>query len=109
MKLSRFLLAAALTALPALALAKSFLIDVRTPQEYADGHLKGAINLDHASIAQRIAQAGVGKDDEVILYCRSGRRSALAQEDLRRLGYTRVKDYGGIDEARRRLGQATAQ
>lgn len=105
MKLSRLLLGLALAALPVLATAKTFLIDVRTPQEYAEGHLKGALNLDHASIAQRIAQAGVGKEDEVILYCRSGRRSALAHEDLRRLGYTRVKDYGGLDEARRRLGQ----
>ena len=50
-----------------------------------------------------IGEAKVNKDDTVILYCRSGRRSGIAQETLQRLGYTRVENYGSLDAARQKL------
>jgi len=87
--------------------AKTVLIDVRTPEEYAAGHLDGAINIDHQVIGQRIGMAGVAKDDEVILYCRSGRRSGIAAETLSGLGYKKVLNFGGMEEARKKLCSAS--
>ena len=58
--------------------AKDVVIDVRTPKEFAADHIEGAINIEHTNIAEAIAKAGVGKDDKVILYCQSGRRSGIA-------------------------------
>ncbi len=103
--LARFLAPAALTlslALPALA-ANPVVIDVRTPDEYAQGHVDGALNLPHDSIAAHIAAAVPDKATPVILYCRSGRRSAMALEALKDAGYTQVENYGGLEEARKRL------
>ena len=97
--LSALLLAA--TALS--ATAKEVVIDVRTPQEYASGHIDGAINIDHTLIGQEIGKAKVAKDDTVILYCRSGRRSELAMETLQKMGYSKAVNYGGMDEATKRL------
>jgi phage shock protein E len=85
------------------ALAKDVVIDVRTPQEFAGGHLAGALNIDHSVIAQEIGKAPVAKDDTVILYCRSGRRSEIAMETLRKMGYSKAVNYGGIDDAAKRL------
>ncbi|GAB2877227.1 hypothetical protein GCM10027046_01330 [Uliginosibacterium flavum] len=83
--------------------AKTVLIDVRTPEEFAAGHLEGALNIDHSVIDKRIGMAGVSKDDEVILYCRSGRRSAIASNSLKGMGYKKLLDYGGIEDARKKL------
>lgn len=83
--------------------AKNVVIDVRTPQEYAADHIPGAINIDHTAIEQGISKADVGKDDTVILYCQSGRRSSLAQESLKKMGFRHVENYGGIDQARKLL------
>ena len=100
----KFWLACVLTALmPVCCWAKTFLIDVRTPEEYANGHLDGAINIEYQQIQTKISQAGVGKGDEVILYCHSGRRAGIARETLQGLGYTHVQNYGGMEEARKRL------
>lgn len=85
------------------AFARTVLIDVRTAEEFASGHLNGALNIDHQVIGQRIGMAGVAKDDEVILYCRSGRRSAIAANALQSLGYRKVLDFGGQEQARQRL------
>lgn len=83
--------------------AKTVLIDVRTPEEFAAGHLEGALNIDHSVIDKRIGMTGVGKEDEVILYCRSGRRSAIALNSLKGMGYKKLLDYGGIEDARKKL------
>lgn len=85
------------------AWAKDVVIDVRTPQEYASGHIDGAINIDHSAIGQEIGKTKVAKDDTVILYCRSGRRSEMAMETLKKMGYSKAVNYGGIDEAAKRL------
>ena len=85
------------------ASVKNVVIDVRTPQEYAGGDIAGALNIDQAVIAQEISKANVAKDDTVILYCRSGNRSGIAQEILKKMGYLKVENYGSIDQARKLL------
>lgn len=97
------LLAALLTLASAGAFAKTVVIDVRTPQEYSAGHIPGALNIEYQAIGQRIGMAGVAKEDEVIVYCRSGRRSGIALDTLQGLGYKKVANYGGIDAARSKL------
>ncbi|MBS1207607.1 MAG: rhodanese-like protein [Proteobacteria bacterium] len=87
------------------ASARTLLIDVRTPEEYAAGHLEGALNIDHQLIAQRIGMTGASKDDELILYCRSGHRAGIALETLNGMGYRKVRNYGGMEDARKKLQQ----
>jgi rhodanese-related sulfurtransferase len=72
------------------------LIDVRTPEEFAAGHLEGAVNIDaeDPSFADRIAE--LPTDGAYVVYCRSGRRSALAATAMREAGFTDVSDIGGI-------------
>lgn len=89
--------------LAASALAKDVVIDVRTAQEFQAGHIPGALHMEHTDIAQQIFKAKVSKDDHVILYCRSGRRSGLALDTLKRLGFSKAENYGGMEEARKRL------
>lgn len=86
-----------------LAVAKTVLIDVRTPEEFAAGHIEGALNIDYQVIGQRIGMAGVAKDDEVVLYCRSGRRSSIALETLKGMGYKKLQNYGGMEDARKKI------
>ncbi len=83
--------------------AKDVVIDVRTPKEFAADHIEGAINIEHTNIAEAIAKAGVGKDDKVILYCQSGRRSGIALDKLKTLGFSKAENAGGIVQARKVL------
>lgn len=69
--------------------ASLFVLDVRAPEEYAAGHVPGAVNIPLDQVADRLAE--VPKDKDVVLYCRSGRRSALAGEVLTGNGYTRLQ------------------
>jgi phage shock protein E len=70
------------------------LLDVRTPEEFADGHIAGAVNIPLAELGNQLSQ--VPRDIPVIVYCRSGNRSAQAATLLRDSGYTNVLDMGGI-------------
>lgn len=99
----KILLVCVLALLAPVCWGKTFLIDVRTPEEYAAGHLESAVNIEYQQIESRITQVGVRKNDEVILYCHSGRRAGIARETLLRLGYANVQNYGGMEEARQRL------
>lgn len=72
------------------------LLDVRTPSEYEDGHIEGAVLFPLSSIESSIESAIPDKSTEIIVYCRSGNRSADAVEILIDLGYTNVHDLGGI-------------
>jgi phage shock protein E len=101
MKKSILMMALALCALH--ASAKNVVIDVRTAQEYATGHIGDAINIDYTVIGQEISKANVAKDDTVILYCRTGHRSGIALETLKKLGYSKAENYGGINQARTAL------
>ncbi|WP_138513068.1 rhodanese-like domain-containing protein [Rhodoferax bucti] len=87
------------------AQAKDVIIDVRSPQEFAAGHVEGAINIEHTAIAQEIAKAGVTKDDKVMLYCQSGRRSGMALDTLKGLGFSKAENVGGIEQARKTLAK----
>jgi phage shock protein E len=71
-----------------------FLVDVRTPEEYAEGHIPTAINIPVKEIGERPPTAD--KNALIIVYCASGGRSARSKERLESLGYTRVVDFGGI-------------
>lgn len=70
------------------------LIDVRTPQEFAGGHIAGAVNIPVEEIAGRLGE--VAQDQPVVVYCRSGNRSAQAAQILDQAGYAPVYDLGGI-------------
>lgn len=73
------------------------LLDVRTPEEYAQGHIDGAINIDVKSDDFRQkAEHTLSKDSTVLVYCRSGRRSMNAAEILTELGYKVINLEGGI-------------
>ena len=70
-----------------------FLLDVRTPEEYAEGHIAGAVNVPYDQLATRLAE--VPKDKDVVLYCRSGRRAGIAADVLAANGYTRLSHLEG--------------
>jgi rhodanese-related sulfurtransferase len=70
-----------------------FVLDVRTPQEFAEGHVPGAVNVPYDQVASRLAE--VPKDKDVVLYCRSGRRAGLAADVLAAQGYTRLSHLEG--------------
>lgn len=70
------------------------LIDVRTPEEFASGHIAGSVNIPVESLSDRLGE--VSQDSPVVLYCRSGRRSAEAARILDAAGYNGVYDLGGI-------------
>ena len=73
------------------------LLDVRTASEFAEGHIEGAINIDHGqSDFMEKAQAALPKDKKIAVYCRSGRRSANAAGKLGAEGYRCVNLKGGI-------------
>jgi rhodanese-related sulfurtransferase len=75
----------AFLALPQQGADAPFVLDVRTPEEYASGYVPGAANIPYDQIASRLSE--VPKDKEVVLYCRSGRRAQMAAEVLASNGY----------------------
>ena len=75
---------------------KCIIIDARTDAEFAEGHIKDAILIPEYEIASRAGQLLPDKDALILVYCRSGRRSKIASEELVKLGYTNVKEFGGI-------------
>jgi phage shock protein E len=77
----------------------SQVIDVRTPEEFAAGHVQGATNLDVESGAFEAALAGLDKEAPFTLYCRSGRRSAIAADLMAKAGFTQVTDLGTLESA----------
>ena len=85
-------------------MSSEILLDVRSPEEYASGYLKGARNIPHDRIGAEIAAVAPDKSTRIILYCRSGRRANTALETLRAMGYTDVSNFGGLEDAQERLG-----
>lgn len=77
--------------------AKDYIIiDARTDEEFKEGHISGAIMIPEYEIAERAEKELPDKDALILVYCRSGRRSKIASEELVKLGYTSVKEFGGI-------------
>lgn len=73
-------------------------VDVRTPEEYASGHVSGAILIPHDQMAARWQELEAYRDTPVVVYCRSGRRSDLALQVLKEKGFTNVENGGGLDD-----------
>ncbi|WP_119978982.1 rhodanese-like domain-containing protein [Shewanella algidipiscicola] len=73
----------------------AMIVDVRTPEEFAQGHLANAINIPFENIAAEFAKRNIDKATNVVLYCRSGRRSDIAQMSLIEQGYTNTHNGGG--------------
>ena len=72
------------------------ILDVRTLEEYDQGHIPGAIQISHDEIMEKAEEVLTDKDQLILVYCRSGRRSKIAAEALVELGYTNIKEFGGI-------------
>ncbi len=71
-------------------------LDVRTPEEFSQGHIPGAILIPDYELAKRAEKELPDKNALILVYCRSGNRSRQAANTLLKLGYTNVKDFGGI-------------
>ncbi len=72
------------------------IIDARTETEFAEGHIEGALLIPEYEIVSRAEKEFPDKDALILVYCRSGRRSKIASSELVKLGYTNVKEFGGI-------------
>ncbi len=72
------------------------ILDVRTEEEFNIGHIDGAILIPDTDILEKAEDTLTDKSATILVYCRSGRRSALAAADLVKLGYSNVYDFGGI-------------
>ena len=74
------------------------ILDVRTPEEFADKHIPGAINIPNETINTEEIPELPDKDHLILVYCRSGNRSKQASEKLAALGYTNIVEFGGIND-----------
>lgn len=82
------------------------IIDVRTPEEFASGHLEGAVNINLQSGQFEQEVGALPLDGEYLVYCRSGNRSAQAVSTMQGLGFTDLTDLGGVDAAAQATGIA---
>ena len=73
------------------------IVDVRRPDEFAEGHIEGAINVPNEGIAEEMPEELPDKDQLLLIYCRTGRRSKEASEKLAKIGYKNVYEFGGIN------------
>ncbi len=82
-------------------------IDVRTTEEYAQGHLQDSLHIPHQRIANQLQKLEVRKDRQIVLYCRSGHRAGLAETALLKAGYSKLHNGGGLGGLvqQRRAGQ----
>ena len=85
------------------------ILDVRTPSEYADGHIEGAINIDFYSSEFEETLKALDKDDTYLIYCRSGGRSGQARDLMEELGFAEVYNLSGGINAWQDAGLATVQ
>ena len=72
------------------------IFDTREQDEFDEGHIPGAILIPYTEIENKAEAMLPDKDKLILVYCRSGRRSKIAAESLSKLGYTNVKEFGGI-------------
>ena len=74
------------------------ILDVRTPEEFAERHIEGAILIPDYEIGEKAESILTDKEQLILVYCRSGRRSKNAASELAKLGYTNIKEFGGIND-----------
>ena len=72
------------------------ILDTRERDEFDEGHIAGSILIPYTEIDNKAEEMLPDKDAQILVYCRSGRRSKIASESLAKLGYTNVKEFGGI-------------
>ena len=72
------------------------ILDTRTQEEYNESHIPGAILIPYDEVTEKAEGVLTDKDQLILVYCRSGRRSKIAAEALVKLGYTNIKEFGGI-------------
>jgi len=72
------------------------ILDTREQDEFDEGHIAGSILIPYTEIENKAEEMLPDKDAQILVYCRSGRRSKIASESLAKLGYTNVKEFGGI-------------
>ncbi len=77
--------------------ADYLIVDVRRPDEFAEGHIAGAINVPNEDIDDEMPELLPDKDQLLMIYCRSGNRSKEASQKLAKIGYTEVYEFGGIN------------
>lgn len=82
------------------------ILDVRTAEEFSGGHIPNAINIPNESIETEPPKELPDKNQTILVYCRSGRRSKQAAQKLADMGYTNVREFGGINTWQ---GETTAQ
>jgi phage shock protein E len=83
--------------------AKPLIIDVRTDQEWKDGHLEGAILIPYEKIGEEIGKVAPDKKTKIVVYCRTGRRSGIALDTLKKQGYEDVTNLINAAEASEKL------
>jgi rhodanese-related sulfurtransferase len=74
------------------------ILDVREQDEFDESHIPGAILIPHGQIQELAPSMLPDKDQLILVYCRSGRRSKIAAEALEEMGYTNIKEFGGIND-----------
>ena len=84
--------------------ANTVIIDVRTPAEFAEGHVEGSINLDLESGQFEAELPNLDPAQPYIVYCRSGRRSGVAVEIMKASGFTQITDYQTLENAANKTG-----
>ena len=72
------------------------IVDVRTPDEYEEGHIPNAINIQNETINETVYNKLKDKNQLILIYCRSGSRSRQAAYKMQKLGYTNIVEFGGI-------------
>jgi phage shock protein E len=71
------------------------ILDVRSEEEYAQGHIPGAVNIPYDQLGNRLAEIDAAKTDEIVVHCRSGHRAGIAEKILIEAGYSDVRDLDG--------------
>ncbi len=77
---------------------QALILDVRSPAEFQQEHVTGAHNITHTQVAQQIGDLTKDKEQTIVVYCRSGNRSAYAQQVLEAMGYKHIINGGGLAE-----------
>jgi rhodanese-related sulfurtransferase len=84
--------------------AAPLVLDVRTREEFASGHIPGAVNIPHTELRERLGELRASKDEEIVVHCERGGRAEAAEAVLREAGFAQVLDLSGHMQAWRAAG-----